>query len=108
MMSTNRYTPFSNRNKLDISIPIIELVPSSYVMKEYVINQQYGSAFDKWVEMGAVNLHRPQDIQLLKNGSCPMLHITRGKVYSQEWTYTTTLEPLEVRFIEVEWDEVQE
>lgn len=101
MTQTNRYTVFTNRDRLEITIPLTHIPNQKFVIKEYIINQNHGSSFDKWVEMGAINLTNSHDVDLLKQASVPMLQISQGEISGSELTYTAILEPLEVRFIEI-------
>ncbi|MCZ0701608.1 xylan 1,4-beta-xylosidase [Natronobacillus azotifigens] len=101
MTQTNRYTPFTQNLALDFSIPFINIDNGHYLVKEYIINQEYGSAYDKWVEMGGIPIQTDYDIHLMKNASIPRLRQYTVDVVDNNWTCFTTLEPLEVKYIEV-------
>ncbi|MCK0472793.1 helix-turn-helix domain-containing protein [Halalkalibacter sp. APA_J-10(15)] len=96
----DRYSAFPNHATMDISIPLSHLQNGNYRVKEYRVNQHYGSAYDKWVEMGSVPLEQ-DDINLLKNTSAPSANFFTVSVNENEWIYYATLEPLEVKFIEI-------
>lgn len=101
MTQTNRYTPFVNNVSLELSIPFTNLEPGNYMVKEYIINQNHGSCYDKWVEMGGLPIKDDYDIKLLKQSSVPDVNLYTVHIEQNDWTYVSTLEPLEVRFVEL-------
>ena len=98
---TNRYTPFVNSASLELSIPFRNLEKGNYKVKEYIINQNYGSCYDRWLNMGGLSIDDPYDLELLKQSSVPDANLYTVQIDQNDWTYVTTLEPLEVKFIEL-------
>lgn len=100
MTFTERYTPFSQLGKMDISLELTDIPNGTCKIREHIINQQSGSAFDEWVRMGAPQMTQ-EDIDYLKHISIPKIYahaenITDGALY-----IAASLEPLEVRYIEI-------
>ena len=73
MTFTERYTPFSPEQLLDVHLSIRDLEPGDYMVTETVINRASGSAFDQWVAMGAVELTESAELQTLASRSVPAI-----------------------------------
>lgn len=56
MTFIERYTPFSQLGKMEISLELTDIPVKACIIREHIINQASGSAFDEWVRMGAPNL----------------------------------------------------
>jgi xylan 1,4-beta-xylosidase len=102
MSFTKRYEPFSKLTTARASLKLCGLPAKDYLIREHILNQQYGSAFDSWIEMGAAPIG-PEDVEYLKQTARPRLqnriaHLEKNGVLD----ITAVLEPLEVRLIEVE------
>ena len=100
MTFTERYTPFSQLGRMDVSLGLVGLPAGEYLVREQYINQQSGSAFDEWVRMGAPAL-TDEDIAYLKCASVPKLFVRKETVSDGALTVAATLEPLEVRLVEI-------
>ncbi len=100
MTYTERYTPFPQLGKKDLSVELINVPAAKCTVKEYIVNQEYGSAFDKWLEMGAPDLDK-EDIQYLKIASAPKIIKYDIEVTNSTLKLSFMLSPLEVRFIEI-------
>lgn len=97
---TSRYAPFDMSRKIILSIPFTGMEDGQYIVREYFVNRDHGSAFDLWVKMGAMPLS-PNDIDTYRNSCVPGFHsefldCTQGRL-----TYSPALEPLEIRFAEI-------
>ncbi len=101
MQFTERYTPFNKLGVMDLSLELTDLKASSCVIREHIVNQTYGSAFDEWIRMGAQPLSN-EDIEYLKSVSIPKLYVRREEIAENTITYHASLEPLEIRLIEIE------
>jgi xylan 1,4-beta-xylosidase len=51
MTFTERYTPFGSDDKKEFSLEFKGIDTDKYEVTEYTVNRQYGSSFDKWVEI---------------------------------------------------------
>ena len=74
MTQTERYTPFGSQQRRDFEICIENASEGDWLVKEYAVSRSAGSAFDKWVEMGAQPLGCLEDVELLKGLSQPMMN----------------------------------
>ncbi len=99
---TDRYHVFSNTTAKDFSFSLVDLTNGEYRMTEEIVNRSYGSCFDKWVEMGAIALDNPHEVNVLKNLSNPLLKKTYYQVTDQTLDYNATLEPHEFRLIRID------
>ena len=100
MTYTERYTPFPQLGKKDLSLELSNVSASKCTVKEYIINQEYGSAFDKWLEMGAPELDG-EDVEYLKTASAPKIVKYDMDISDSTLKLSFMLSPLEVRFIEI-------
>ena len=98
---TDRYHVFTNTAVKEFSFSLTELTNGEYTITEQIVNRNYGSCFDKWVEMGAVPLEKPDEIEALRNLSNPLLKKTFCEVKSQVLDYKAILEPHEFRLIQI-------
>lgn len=101
MTFVNRYTPFPNTKNKKFIIPLNEMPNSDYIITETILNQEHGSAFDKWVELGAVPLETQDDINYLKSVSVPYIKKRYISVIDNHITISFELEPHEVRLVEI-------
>ena len=101
MQFTERYTPFNKLGTMDLSLELTDLKSESCIIREQIVNQTYGSAFDEWIRMGAQPLTN-EDVEYLKNISVPKLYVRKEEIENNTITYNASLEPLEVRLIEIE------
>lgn len=100
MTYTERYTPFPKLGKKNLSLKLENIPADSCTIKEHIINQEFGSAFDKWLEMGACELDR-EDIEYLKNASAPKIVKYDRAIEDSSLRLSFLLSPLEVRLIEI-------
>jgi xylan 1,4-beta-xylosidase len=100
LTESNRYGVFPLNNVLDISVTLTELPCSAYRVTETILNRTHGSAFDQWVRAGATDLN-PQEMDWLRNCSLPDLQISRFSVLNGEFLFSASLDPLEVRLVEL-------
>lgn len=101
MQFTERYTPFNKLGTMELSLELCDLKTSSCVIREQIVNQSFGSAFDEWIRMGAQPLSE-NDIEYLKNVSVPKLRVRKEIVENNSIFYNAFLEPLEIRLVEIE------
>ncbi|SJU67671.1 Uncharacterised protein [Clostridioides difficile] len=69
MTFNHRYKPFPKPNILKVILPLTNLSEASYHLTETIVNKQYGSSFDKWLELGGLPLESNDDIEYLKSVS---------------------------------------
>ena len=100
MTFTERYTPFSQLGKMDVSLELTDIGSKSCTIRETIVNQTSGSAFDEWVRMGAPSLG-VEDIEYLKRVSTPHCFVRHTQIDDGTLVVNAALEPLEVRLIEI-------
>ena len=102
MTFTDRYTPFDPVQNLDVHLRLSDIKNGAYIVRETVLNRKSGSAFDKWVEMGAMEPDTPQELTALEALSTPSCskYISEAKNHTLE--LDAMLEMLEVRLVTIE------
>ncbi len=101
MTETDRYTAFGPYRKRAFDVCLSGLPEGLWQVQEYILNRQHGSAFDKWVEMGAQPLFTPEECEALASLSRPMLRRSVLAAQAGELRLQAELEPLEVRFLRI-------
>lgn len=86
--------------RLTVSVPLTCLEPGIYTQRERFVNRDHGSAFDAWVRCGGLPF-TPEDTELYAGACVPALRMARVPVPDGAYTYTATLDPLEIRFTEL-------
>lgn len=97
---TNRYSAFDMSRKLRINFSLNDLVNGRYEIREYFVNREHGSAYDIWLSLGGVPIN-PKDTNLLRGLCVPGFHKELRLIEKNQISYTTVLEPLEIRFTEI-------
>lgn len=99
MTPTNRYTPFGAEQRREFEIRIENMPAGSWHAVEYSISRTSGSAFDKWVEMGAQPLENGEEVTLLQSLSRPMINKYTLHTAANALTVNAILDMLEVKLI---------
>lgn len=99
MTATNRYTPFGAKQRRSFSVRLMHVEEGPWHALEYSLGRQSGSAFDKWVEMGAQPIESEEEAELLQSLSRPMLNKYTLMSNPQGLVINAVLEPLEVKLI---------
>ncbi len=101
MTFKSRYTPFPDLHKHKYIVPLSELESSHYIITDTILNRKNGSAFDKWIELGAMSLETKEEVHYLKSVSVPKITKERQILDKGVLIISRTLEPHEVRLIEI-------
>lgn len=96
-----RYHAFDFAPPKQIEFTLNHIPNGSYSITEHIVNRNYGSAFDKWLEMGAMEPETTEDIKTLEQLSAPMLKKNSISVSDEQLPISVLLEPLEIRLIEI-------
>ena len=104
MTFTQRYTPFAEVGKMDISLELTNLPGITAEIREISLGQKSGSSFDEWVRMGAIKLSKT-DIEYLKNISMPRLNVRRETINKDTLAINAALDPLEVKLIIINFEQ---
>lgn len=99
MTPTERYTPFGPEQRREFEIRIEHLPEGNWHAVEYSISRSSGSAFDKWVEMGAQPLENREEVTLLQSLSRPMINKYTLHAGAGGLTVNAILDMLEVKLI---------
>ena len=95
----------ANLSGLNIENDIVPAITNitNFVIEitETIVNKNYGSSFDKWIELGGLPLESKNDIEYLKAVSVPRIQKKMLSTQNNSLTITAELEPHEVRFIEI-------
>lgn len=95
------YAHFSELGKMNVSLELTGIPARTCMIRESVINRQSGSAFDVWAKTGAKHPGN-EDINYIKNFSAPKASLREEPVENEALLISVTLEPLEVRLIEID------
>ena len=101
MTFTERYTPFSPEQMLDVHLNIRDVETGRYMVTETLINRSSGSAFDQWVAMGAVELTEPAEQETLAARSVPAITKYTASAEDGVLRLDAMLDMLEVRLIHI-------
>lgn len=96
----DRYNVFLDRDDIQLKLILSGLEKGTYKVKMHRLNRENGSAFDKWVEMGAPGSLSPEDINYLKFSSVPKKHISEVRI-ENDFILNTILQPHEVQLYEI-------
>ncbi len=102
MTFTDRYTPFDPVQNLDVHLSLKDVKNGNYLIRETVLNRKSGSAFDQWVEMGAMELDTEQEIKTLAARSTPSCSKYIAQAQNHTLKLDAMLDMLEVRLITIE------
>ena len=102
MTFTDRYTLFAPEQLMDFHITINNIQSGKYLVRETILNRNSGSAFDKWVQSGALEIDSKQEFETLLAHSTP----TYGKYVTEAADNTlkidALLDMLELRLMVIE------
>ncbi len=101
MTFTERYTPFSPEQMLDVHLNIHDVEAGRYMVTETLINRSSGSAFDQWLSMGAVELTEPAELETLAARSVPAISKYTVSAEDGVLRLDAMLDMLEVRLIHI-------
>ncbi len=102
MTFTDRYTPFDPVQNLDVHITLSDVKNGKYVVRETVLSRRSGSAFDRWVEMGALELDTQREYKALEALSTPACSKYMTVTQNHTLELDAMLDMLEVRLITIE------
>ena len=96
----NRYNVFLDRNDVRMRLILSGLDKGIYKIKQHQLSRENGSAYDKWIEMGAPQQLNSEEINYLSNSSIPKQHISEVRI-EENFVVGTTLKPHEVQLYEI-------
>lgn len=101
MTFTDRYTPFSPEQMLDVHLTLRDMEDGDYMVTETILNRNSGSSFDSWISMGALELTRKEEIDTLAARSVPAINKYYATTENSMLRIDAMLDMLEVRSIVV-------
>lgn len=102
MTFTDRYTPFDPVQSLDVHLTLNNVRNGSYLVRETTVSRKSGSAFDLWVEMGAMEPDSQQELAVLEAHSIPKCSKYLAQAKNHTLELDAMLDMLEVRLITIE------
>ena len=102
MTFTDRYTPFDPVQSLDVHLTLNNVRNGSYLVRETTVSRKSGSAFDLWVDMGALEPDTKQELAVLDAHSIPKCSKYLTSVKNHTLELDAMLDMLEVRLITIE------
>jgi xylan 1,4-beta-xylosidase len=94
-----RYNAFVDPCPMDFDLVLAHTENGQYTLTEHVINRSSGSAFDEWVQMGALPLATEEEFNTLKGRSMPKINKIKIEVNNKRINYYANLEPHEIRLL---------
>lgn len=101
MTFTDRYTPFSPEQMLDVHLTLSGLLDGEYMVRETSVSRRSGSAFDQWLEMGALELETEDEITELAARTRPQSRKYLLQTQQGTLELDAMLDMLEVRLLEI-------
>ena len=101
MTFTDRYTVFEPNQTLDVHLKISDVENGEYLIRETVLNRTNGSAFDLWVDMGALEPDTEDEYETLRSRAVPMCSKYIQPVDNNTLEADAILDMLEVRLITI-------
>lgn len=96
----NRYEVFINTEEQHFTISISVLEKGRYKIQKYALNREHGSAFDKWLEIGAPEQVMKEDIRYIQQTAIPEYQV-RYERCENIFEVETILAPHEVQLIKI-------
>ena len=101
MTFTDRYTPFSPEQTLDVHLRITDVENGEYMITETSISRRAGSSFDQWIAMGAIELSNREETENLIFRSVPAISKYYASAKDNTLHLDALLDLLEVRLITI-------
>ena len=102
MTFTDRYTPFTPEQQLDVHLTIREVPYATYTVTETILNRHSGSSFDTWLSMGATDGLTEEELSTLAARSTPAISKYTASAKGRALELDALLDMLEVRLIRLE------
>ena len=96
-----QYDIFENNESLNFSLELQGISNGKYRVKEYKLNRKYGSVLDKWLEFGATDDMKQDEVNYLKQICVPYMKVENSHVTDHSIVLKGELQPHEVRLFEL-------
>ncbi len=98
---SNRHSPFQQMKSICFSLKFDQIDGDYYIMRQYCVNQNHGSSFDIWLKLGSPTTLSKSCVDFIRNIQ-PDALADSGKINNGILNLEVTLEPLEIRLIEID------
>lgn len=94
---TDRYSVFPENGikELNFNFPGLQ---GEFLAIHHIMNRKHGSAFDNFIEMGAIEPLSVEEIEWLKTSTKPQI---KKEIISSPINFSISLQPFEIRLIEI-------
>lgn len=99
MTFTNRYTPFSPEQQMDVHLRLTDMEDGDYLITTESLGRHSGSVYDQWCAMGAVDPITAEDRDYLMRRSVPERNKYTVSATDGDLTLDALLDLLEVRLL---------
>lgn len=97
---SDRYFVFAEREDKEYQFRFAGLEDGEYQLREWRINRENGSSYDKWVQMGSPENLTAEELAYLDRSSEPAYY--KRKIYCEGNALSFRIQPHEVALIEIE------
>lgn len=97
---SDRYFVFADQENREYQFNFFGLNEEKYQLREWRINRESGSAYDKWVQMGSSENLAAEESAYLDRSSEPAYY--KRKIFYENNPVSFTIQPHEVALIEIE------
>lgn len=98
---SEQYDIFENNETLKISLALQGVKNGKYRIKEFMLNRNHGSILDKWLEFGATDDIKQDEVDYLKQICMPLMKVKHAEVSNFSIVLNGELEPHEVKLFEL-------
>jgi beta-xylosidase len=102
MSFTDRYHVFVDATEKEFYFDLAGVINGNYNIVEKIVNRQYGSCYDKWVEMGSLTLTTQEELDTLKCLSQPFIKKSLSTADNNILHFQAILEPHEIRLVKIQ------
>lgn len=95
------YDIFEDTKIMDCSLEIQGIKNGKYRIKEMKLNRTNGSVLDEWLQFGAVDDMKPDEVKYLRQICVPHMKVEHSNVENHSIVLEAQLEPHEVRLFEI-------
>ena len=96
--SNDRYADFAQDDEIHFNISISSLAEGDYVIKQYKLDRESGSIFDKFIQHDAVKYLTERDTSVLNSSCYPRLKVSLLSD-ARSWSVKSSIPPNCVEFI---------
>ena len=92
------YNVFVEKGKMEYALLLTGIKTGRYEIRKYSVSRTQGSSFDTWLDIGAPQCLRQNEVSYLKTTSLPKYHVHTQEI-SDSFLVKSNLEPHEIQLI---------